>query len=150
MVRLHKRSKMFMERDKEGRVFAKGDLVWVHLQKERFPTLRKYKLLPHGDGSFPVLKRINDNAYVLDIPQEYGGSNNFSVSNLSLFDVGMDDPNLRTYSFQEEESDMNQGDQGDQEEPQKEIVDGLQGTLTKGRLKKLEVDLQKNMDLFRE
>ncbi|RDY00332.1 hypothetical protein CR513_16498, partial [Mucuna pruriens] len=26
-----------------------GDLVWVHLRKERFPNSRKYKLLPRGD-----------------------------------------------------------------------------------------------------
>ncbi|RDX88092.1 hypothetical protein CR513_30346, partial [Mucuna pruriens] len=45
---------------------------------------------------FPMLKRINENAYVLDIPQEYGG---------------MDNPNLKTNSFQEGEFDMNQGDQ---------------------------------------
>ncbi|RDX71336.1 hypothetical protein CR513_49335, partial [Mucuna pruriens] len=31
---------------KEGRVFVKSDLVWVHLQKKRFLTLRKSKLLP--------------------------------------------------------------------------------------------------------
>ncbi|RDX79657.1 hypothetical protein CR513_39896, partial [Mucuna pruriens] len=33
-------------KDREKRVFMDGDLVWVHLQKDRFPNLRKSKLLP--------------------------------------------------------------------------------------------------------
>ncbi|RDY06081.1 hypothetical protein CR513_09995, partial [Mucuna pruriens] len=52
-------------RDKEGRLFTKGDLVWVHLQKGRFPSLRNSKLLPRGATPFLVLKQINDNAYCL-------------------------------------------------------------------------------------
>ncbi|RDX94819.1 Retrovirus-related Pol polyprotein from transposon 17.6, partial [Mucuna pruriens] len=74
---------------KMGKVFEQGDLVWVHLRKERFHTLRKSKLLPQRDGPFTISCRINDNAYVLDMPQEYGG---------------MDDMNLRTNSLQEGES----------------------------------------------
>ncbi|RDY04012.1 hypothetical protein CR513_12322, partial [Mucuna pruriens] len=39
-------------------VFNEGDLVWLHLRKEKFPRLRKSKLLPHelssslGQGEF--------------------------------------------------------------------------------------------------
>jgi hypothetical protein len=43
--------------------FAPGDLVWLHLKKERFPDLRKSKLMPRADGPFEVLKKINENAY---------------------------------------------------------------------------------------
>ncbi|RDX76012.1 hypothetical protein CR513_44043, partial [Mucuna pruriens] len=64
MVKLHERARTFMERQdkryaeranrgKEGRLFVEGDLVWVHLRKER----------------------INDNAY--------DKSNTFNISNLS-------------------------------------------------------------------
>ena len=31
-----------------------GDLVWVYLRKERFPQLRKNKLMPRAIGPFPV------------------------------------------------------------------------------------------------
>jgi hypothetical protein len=32
-----------------------GDLVWLHLQKEQFPDLRKSKLMSHADGPFKIL-----------------------------------------------------------------------------------------------
>jgi len=45
--------------------FEPGDLVWLHLRKDRFPDLRKSKLLPRADGPFKVVAKINDNAYKL-------------------------------------------------------------------------------------
>ncbi|KAK1650599.1 hypothetical protein QYE76_068404 [Lolium multiflorum] len=53
---------------KKERVFEEGDLVWIHLRKEKFPQERNSKLKPRGDGPFKVLKRINNNAYIIDIP----------------------------------------------------------------------------------
>ncbi|KAK1595938.1 hypothetical protein QYE76_017391 [Lolium multiflorum] len=71
---------------KKERVFAEGDLVWIHLRKERFPQERNSKLKPRGDGPFKVLKRINNNAYVIDIPtSKYLVSNTFNVSDLSPY-----------------------------------------------------------------
>jgi hypothetical protein len=29
-----------------------GDLVWLHLRKDRFPYLRKFKLMPRAAGPF--------------------------------------------------------------------------------------------------
>ena len=48
-------------------VFYPGDLVWVHLRKERFHSKRKSKLMPQADGPFEVLERINDNAYKINL-----------------------------------------------------------------------------------
>ena len=49
-------------------VFNIGDLVWLHLRKDRFPNERKSKLLPQADGPFKVLARYNDNTYKIDRP----------------------------------------------------------------------------------
>ena len=71
---------------KKERIFEEGDLVWIHLRKERFPHERNSKLKPRGDGPFKVLKRINDNAYIIDIPtSKYLVSNTFNVSDLSPY-----------------------------------------------------------------
>jgi hypothetical protein len=42
----------------EGRklfTFEPGDMVWLHLRKDRFPTLRRSKLMPRAAGPFKVL-----------------------------------------------------------------------------------------------
>ena len=70
----------------------------MHIRKERFPTQRRSKLLPWGDGPFQVLERINDNPYKLDLSREYNVSATFDVTYLSHFDIG---DNLRTNHFQE-------------------------------------------------
>ncbi|OMO97609.1 Zinc finger, CCHC-type [Corchorus capsularis] len=106
IVRLHGmprtiKTQHYMKNANKGRkeiIFEPGDWVWLHLRKERFPEKRKSKLLPRGDGPFQVLERINNNAYKLDLPSEYGNvSATFNVSDLSLFDS---DADLRTNPFQ--------------------------------------------------
>ncbi|RDX81442.1 hypothetical protein CR513_37883, partial [Mucuna pruriens] len=49
----------------------------IHICIKRFPTLRKSKLLPRG---------INDNAYALDMPQDFGGSCIFNVFGINQED----------------------------------------------------------------
>jgi hypothetical protein len=36
----------------------------------------------HGDGPFKILEKINDNAYKLELPPEFGVSPTFNISNL--------------------------------------------------------------------
>jgi translation initiation factor IF-1 len=59
-----------------------GDLVWLHLRKEQFPELRKSKLMSRAAGPFKILAKINDNAYKLELPPEFGASPSFNISNL--------------------------------------------------------------------
>ena len=60
--------------------------MWIHLSKERFPQERNSKLKPRGDGPFRVLKRINNNSYVIDIStSKYLVSNTFNVVDLSPY-----------------------------------------------------------------
>ena len=63
-------------------MFAPGDLVWLHLPKDRFPNLRKSKLMPRADGPFKVLEKINDNAYKLELPADFGVSLTFNTKDL--------------------------------------------------------------------
>jgi hypothetical protein len=48
------------DRGRKHVVFEVGDLVWLHLRKYRFTDLRKSKLMPHADGPFKVIAKIND------------------------------------------------------------------------------------------
>jgi hypothetical protein len=85
--------------------FAPGDMVWLHLSKDRFPTLRCSKLMPRATGPFKVLTKINDNAYILDLPAEFGVSTSFNVAYLKPY-VGEDEELLsRTTSVLEGEDD---------------------------------------------
>ena len=86
-------------------VFDNGDWIWLHLRKERFLEKRKSKLHPRGDRPFQVLKRVNDNAYKLDLPGEYNVSATFNVSDLSPFDFA----DSRTNPFEEGGNDGPQG-----------------------------------------
>ncbi|KAK1618143.1 hypothetical protein QYE76_023660 [Lolium multiflorum] len=82
---------------KKERVFEEGDLVWIHLRKERFPQERNSKLKPRGDGPFKVLKRINNNAYIIDIPtSKYLASNTFNISDLSPYHGDEEEQESRT------------------------------------------------------
>jgi len=65
---------------------------------ERFSIRRRYKLMLKGDGSFQILKTINENAYKVDLSSDYGVSAIFNVSNISLFDV---DDESRSNPFKE-------------------------------------------------
>jgi len=94
-----------MNKHRKKVLFEPGDLVWIHLRKERFPDQRKSKLMPRGDGPFRVLAKINDNAYKIDLPPSYGVSNTFNVADLLPY-TSEDTSESRTTPFQGEEDDM--------------------------------------------
>jgi hypothetical protein len=82
-----------------------GDLVWLHLRKERFPELRKSKLMSRAPGLFKILAKINDNAYKLELPPEFRVSPSFNISDLRPYLGEEDEMPLRTTSMQEGEED---------------------------------------------
>jgi hypothetical protein len=96
MLKLHETTKENIERmnakykisGNKGRKlldFTPGDLVWLHLRKERFPDLRKSKLMPRADGPSKVFKKINENAYKLDLPTDFGVSPIFNIADLKSY-----------------------------------------------------------------
>jgi hypothetical protein len=96
---------MYEKRTNKGRkriLFEPGDLVWVHLLKDRFPEQRKSKLQPRADGPFKVLRKTNDHTYEIDLPRTYGVITSFNVADLSSF-FGLEE--LRSTPFQEGEDD---------------------------------------------
>jgi hypothetical protein len=116
MLKLHETTKENIERmnakykisGDKGRKqldFEPGDLVWLHLRKERFPDLRKSKLMPRADGPFKVLEKINENAYKLDLPADFGVSPTFNIADLKPYLGEEDELESRTTQMQEGEDD---------------------------------------------
>ena len=118
---IEKRTKQFARHANKGRrqlLFEPGNWVWLHMRKEPFPEKMRSKLMSRGDGPFQILAKVNDNAYQLDLPGEYGVSSTFNVADLLPFDVG-DDFDLRTNLSQKE---------GNDEEPRRTQVVTSQGS----------------------
>jgi hypothetical protein len=46
--------------------------------------------MPHAAGPFKVLEKINDNAYKLELPPEFGVSPTFNISDLKPY-LGAED-----------------------------------------------------------
>jgi len=144
-TQIEKKVESYAKHANKGRrkvVFEPGDWVWVHFRKERFPSQRKSKLMPRGDGPFQVLAKINDNTYKIDFPGKYNVSNTFNVSDLSLYDANGELRSLRPKAFEEGENDEDIQAQIQVETPIEESLQGLGGPMTRVRAKKVEESLQ--------
>jgi hypothetical protein len=129
---LLKKNEQYLAHANKGRkqvIFKPGDYVWVHLRKERFPSQRKSKLQSRGDGPFQVLEKVNDNAYKIDLPGEYGVSATFNVADLTPYDM----PDSRSNPFQEREDDEGSS----KEISSKSDATIIQGPITRSKAKKL-------------
>jgi hypothetical protein len=116
ILKLHETTKLQMEKMNEkyriaankGRKEMKlepGDLMWVHLRKDRVPDLRKSKLMPRAAGPYKVLAKINDNAYTFELPLDFGVSPTFNISDLKSYMGDEDEIKSRTTPIQEGEDD---------------------------------------------
>ncbi|GKC52365.1 RNA-directed DNA polymerase [Tanacetum coccineum] len=106
IIRHNKQYKEHADKRQKHVLYREGDLVWIHLRKERFPAGRFGKLKPRGDGAFCVLKKINDNTYKIELPGHYNVSTTFNVADLLPYKGDSDDElDSRSSLFQEGEDD---------------------------------------------
>ena len=57
----------------------------IRIRPERFPSGTVKKLQARSAGPFKVLKRMGPNAYVIDLPHDYGISSSFNIEDLVAY-----------------------------------------------------------------
>ncbi|XP_020702851.1 uncharacterized protein LOC110114342 [Dendrobium catenatum] len=63
-------------------LFNVGELVMVRLRRERFPPSTYSKLSRRKIGPVPIVSKINDNAYTVELSPGYITSPTFNISDL--------------------------------------------------------------------
>jgi hypothetical protein len=98
--RMNAKYKISGDKGRKQLDFEPADLVWLHLRKERFTDLRKSKLMSRADGPFKVIKKINENAYKLDLTVDFGVSPTFNIVDLKSYSREEDELESRTTQMQ--------------------------------------------------
>ena len=79
----------------------------VYLRKGRLPVGTSEKMKNKKYGPYEIIKKINDNAYVVDLPDNLVISSTFNVANIFEYFSSEDSgSNLRKSYFQEGETDV--------------------------------------------
>jgi len=93
--------------------------------------------MPRADGPFKIIEMINDNAYKLELPPEFGVSPTFNISDLRPYLGEEDEPELRTTPIQEGEDDEDITSSDAHETP----LD-IQGPITRARARQLNLEVR--------
>ncbi|KAI0507258.1 hypothetical protein KFK09_013380 [Dendrobium nobile] len=67
LLQSNEQYKAAADKHRREKLFKPGDLVLVQMRKERLPTGSYSKLSKRKWGPFPITKKINDDAYVVDL-----------------------------------------------------------------------------------
>ena len=60
-------------------------MVWI--RSERFPLRTVKKLDTHSASPFQILKKLNANAYIIDLPNDFGISSTFNDKDLWIIRI---------------------------------------------------------------
>ena len=99
-LKIEKQNAKYVEQANKRKKFVEfevGDLVWIHLRKDRFPSSKFGKLKQRVDGPFKIIEKIGDNAYKLLLPDDYDISPILNVKDLRSYH----DEDLRASLFSE-------------------------------------------------
>lgn len=89
-MHLQRRAEQYVLQLSKGRhrlVFSPGDLIWVHVCKERFQYHRRTKLDSGGDDPFEILEAYGVNPYKVELSYSNGVHITFNVANLTPYIV---------------------------------------------------------------
>ncbi|PKU75011.1 ATP-dependent DNA helicase RecG [Dendrobium catenatum] len=70
------------DRRRRFKTFNVGELVMLRMRRERYPQGTYSKLSPRKIGPFAIHSKINDNAYVIDLPSDIHTSATFNVADI--------------------------------------------------------------------
>jgi hypothetical protein len=89
--------------------FREEDFVMVYLRRGCLPARTSGKMRNKKYGPCKIIKKINDNAYVVDLPENLGISLTFNVADIfKYFPPEESNSNSRKSCFQEGETDVGQ------------------------------------------
>ncbi|GJS93821.1 transposon ty3-I gag-pol polyprotein [Tanacetum coccineum] len=85
IIEANAKYKIVAYKHRRKKLFQVGEEEMVFLHKEHFPTGTSSKLQPNKYGPYKILLKINNNAYMVDLPNTMSISKTFNVSDIYEF-----------------------------------------------------------------